>query len=33
VDEDQVLEVIENKEFLGMRVATFSWPVPFTMEE
>jgi hypothetical protein len=27
VDEDQVLEVIENKEFLAMRTATSAWPV------
>jgi ATP phosphoribosyltransferase regulatory subunit HisZ len=33
VDEDQVLEVIENKKFLAMRAATSSWPIPSTMEE
>jgi hypothetical protein len=33
VDEDQVLEVIENEEFLTMRTAASSWPVPTTMEE
>jgi hypothetical protein len=33
VDEDQVLEVIENKEFLTMRAATSAWPVPTTTEE
>jgi hypothetical protein len=33
VDEEQVLEVIENKEFLTMKVTTSSWPVPSTTEE
>jgi hypothetical protein len=33
VDEDQVLEVIENKKFLAMRTATFAWPVPTITEE
>jgi hypothetical protein len=33
VDEDQVLEVIENKEFLAMRAATSAWLVLTTMEE
>jgi ATP phosphoribosyltransferase regulatory subunit HisZ len=33
VDEDQVLEVIENKEFLAMRAATSSLPVPSTTKE
>jgi hypothetical protein len=33
VDEDQVLEVIKNKEFLAMRAATSAWPVPTTTEE
>jgi ATP phosphoribosyltransferase regulatory subunit HisZ len=33
VDKDQVLEVIENKEFLAVRAAASSWPVPSTMEE
>jgi ATP phosphoribosyltransferase regulatory subunit HisZ len=33
VDEDQVLEVIENKKFLAMRATASSWPIPSTMEE
>jgi hypothetical protein len=33
VDEDQVLEVIKNKEFLAMMATTSSWPVPSTTEE
>jgi ATP phosphoribosyltransferase regulatory subunit HisZ len=33
VDEEQVLEVIENKEFLTMKAAASSWPVPSTTEE
>jgi hypothetical protein len=33
VDKDQILEVIENKEFLVMRAAASSWPVPSTTEE
>ena len=30
VDEDQVLEVIENEEFLAMRAATSAWSVSVT---
>jgi hypothetical protein len=33
VDKEQVLEVIKNKEFLAMKVAAFSWPIPSTTEE
>jgi hypothetical protein len=33
VDVDQVLEVIENKEFLAMKATTSTWPVPTTTEE
>jgi hypothetical protein len=32
VDEDQVLKVIENKEFLTMRAATSAWPILTTTE-
>jgi hypothetical protein len=33
VDEDQVLEVIENKEFLAMMTATSAWPIPTITED
>jgi hypothetical protein len=32
-DEERVLKVIENKEFLAMRTATSAWPVLTTKEE
>jgi hypothetical protein len=32
-DEEQTLEVIENKEFLAMRATTSAWPVPVTRKE
>jgi len=33
VDDDQVLEVIENKKFLALRAVASSWPVSSTTEE
>jgi hypothetical protein len=32
-DEEQILKVIENKEFLAMRAAASAWSVPVTKEE
>jgi hypothetical protein len=33
VDEVEVLKVIENQEFVAMRVAEKVWPAPSTMED
>jgi hypothetical protein len=33
VDEEEVLQVIENQEFIAMRATEKVWPAPSTMED